>query len=61
MSPAKYRTERKIVRAKIYLQHNTMSVAEISDRLGFADVSYFIKIFKECVGVTPNQYRKIGT
>ncbi|MBO5725826.1 MAG: helix-turn-helix transcriptional regulator [Clostridia bacterium] len=61
VSPAKYRTERKIVRAKNYLQQHSMSVAEISDRLGFADVSYFIKIFKECVGVTPNQYRKIGT
>lgn len=61
VSPAKYRTDRKITRAKNYLQHHSMSVAEISDRLGFADVSYFIKIFRECVGVTPNQYRKIGT
>ncbi|MBQ7105897.1 MAG: helix-turn-helix transcriptional regulator [Clostridia bacterium] len=61
VSPAKYRTERKIVRAKNYLQQDTMSVAEISDRLGFSDVSYFIKTFKECVGVTPKQYRNIGT
>ena len=59
--PAKYRTDRKIVRAKNYLQQDTMSVAEISDRLGFSDVSYFIKTFKECVGVTPKQYRNIGT
>lgn len=59
VSPAKYRTDRKIVRAKNYLQQHAMSVAEISDRLGFSDVSYFIKIFKEYVGVTPNQYRKL--
>ncbi len=61
VSPAKYRTERKIARAKNYLQQHSMSVAEISDRLGFADVSYFIKTFKESVGVTPNRYRKIYT
>lgn len=57
-SPAKYRTNAKIFRAKNYLKQNELSVSEISDRLGFGDVSYFIKIFKEHTSLTPKEYRE---
>ena len=34
-----------------------LSIADISDRLGFGEVSYFIKVFKQRVGITPAKYR----
>lgn len=58
MSPIEYRTVTKIYKAKNYLKQDSLSVSEISDRLGFEDVSYFIKVFREQTGFTPNEYRK---
>lgn len=58
MSPVEYRITTKICRAKNYLKQDGLTVAEISDRLGFEDVSYFIKQFRERTGVTPNDYRR---
>jgi len=58
MSPVEYRITTKIYKAKNYLKQDNLSIAEISDRLGFEDVSYFIKQFRERTGITPNEYRK---
>ncbi|MBQ3084882.1 MAG: helix-turn-helix transcriptional regulator [Clostridia bacterium] len=57
MSPSEYRAAAKLCRAKNYLKQEALSIAEISDRLGFSDVSYFIKVFKEQTGKTPREYR----
>lgn len=57
MSPTEYRTLTRLCRAKVYLRGNRLSVAEISDLLGFGDVSYFIKLFREANGITPREYR----
>lgn len=57
MSPTEYRTLARLCRAKVYLRENRLSVAEISDLLGFGDVSYFIKLFREANGITPREYR----
>lgn len=58
MSPIKYRITAKIFRAKNYLKYDDLTISEISYRLGFEEVSYFIKTFKMLTGTTPNQYRK---
>lgn len=57
MSPAEYRTAAKIFKAKTYLTREGLSVSDISDRLGYSEVSYFIKVFKNNVGMTPAKYR----
>jgi len=57
ISPAKYRTEIKLRRAKSYLVQEELSIAEISDKLGFSEVSYFIKLFRTSTGQTPKEYR----
>ena len=57
-SPTQYRTDAKMRRAKVYLEQDALSVYEISERLGFSDVSYFIKVFREYVGTTPKAYRE---
>ena len=59
MLPSQYRTEAKIYKAKDYLAKEELSVADISDRLGFTEVSYFIKVFKNSVGMTPTKYRTL--
>lgn len=52
-----YINEKKIEHAKKLLLATDMSVNEISEKLGYADCSYFIKKFKALVGQTPVIYR----
>lgn len=58
-SPAEYRINNKIARAKSYLCHESLTVAEISDLLGFTNTAYFTKQFRTRVGMTPTEYRKV--
>ena len=57
-SPAKYRNELRLSKAIGYLKFGDISIQEISDTLGYATVSHFIKEFKERYGLSPLQYRK---
>lgn len=43
--------------AKEILKNTDLTVTEVSMRLGYTDVGYFIKVFKKYVGVTPAFYR----
>ncbi len=58
LSPAKYRNELRLNKAKDYLKFGDITVQEISDTLGYATVSHFIKEFKDKHGISPLQYRK---
>ncbi|RRG18043.1 AraC family transcriptional regulator [Weissella viridescens] len=51
--------EKKIERAKWLLTHSTESIHIVSENVGFADKSYFYKLFKQKVGMTPKQYRQV--
>ena len=44
--------------AQVYLTTTAMSITELASRTGFASYTYFIKIFRERVGISPLQYRK---
>ena len=35
-----------------------ISVADLCGKVGYGNVSYFIKLFREITGVTPAKYRK---
>jgi len=48
----------RIQKAKNLLEKTDFSITEISIRTGFENVSYFNKIFKRIVEITPLQYRK---
>lgn len=50
--------ETKIEYAKELLQTSTISISELSDRLGFASPSYFSSIFKKFAGMSPIDYQK---
>lgn len=49
--------EERIKRAKNLLVSTDMSLAEVSDRCGFASQSYMSKVFRKLVGKTPSEYR----
>ena len=58
MSPIEYQIRVKLSHAKQLLRTNTMSIAEVSDALGFFDAAYFCKVFKKHTGVSPKEYAK---
>lgn len=47
----------RINKSKKLLSETDLSLAEISNQIGFSDQSYFTKIFRKLEGVTPGQYR----
>ena len=55
---ANYITRKKIDLSKHYLTTTQLSVAMISEKVGFSDYSYFIRKFKKITGYTPLHYRK---
>jgi len=59
VSPIEYRTARKIERARELLLRSELSIAEISDLLGYEDPSYFCRAFKREAGIAPTLYRKM--
>ncbi len=56
-SPMTYITTRKIQVACDLLKSSDITIAEISEMLGFYDASYFYKTMKQYVGTTPAEYR----
>ncbi len=58
MTVVDYLTELRIDEAKKMLAETDMTVGEISDELGFADTSYFSKVFLKSEGKTPSRYRR---
>lgn len=51
-------TEFKIENACIYLKSSPMSSDQIAEIIGYNDSSYFHKVFKKKMGISPSQYRK---
>ncbi len=47
----------RIEKSKILLQNDSVSIADIGGICGFEDQSYFTKVFKNLVGVSPKKYR----
>lgn len=54
-----YLNQQRIEQAKTLLTQSTLSIKSISQNIGYSQTSYFCKIFKELVGMTPVNYRKI--
>lgn len=44
--------------AKVLLRHSDLQVVQISDKLKFANVSFFCKYFRRITGLTPQEYRQ---
>ncbi|MGN0612749.1 MAG: helix-turn-helix domain-containing protein [Porcipelethomonas sp.] len=55
---SEYVVKRKIESALIMLKYSGKSIADISCYLNFSSQSYFTKVFKKYVGMTPKEYKK---
>ena len=56
-SPVRYLTEYRLETARKRLQQSNAAITAIADECGFESSSYFCKIFKREMGMTPLQYR----
>ncbi len=52
-----YIIDKRILLAKFALSFTDLSIEEISCKYGFYDASYFSKIFKKHIGISPLKYR----
>lgn len=48
----------RIEYAKVLLRQEDIPIAELCQKVGYGNVSYFIKLFREVTGITPSKYRK---
>lgn len=55
-----YITDVRLQNAKKLLLNTDLSVSSIAESVGIQNHTYFIKLFKSKVGLTPFQYRKSG-
>ena len=59
-SPIDYLNHYRIECASFLLTSSDMTVAEIAQRCGFSDSSFFIRQFRHYKNTTPRRYRAAG-
>lgn len=59
-SPRRWLLERRMEKAAVLLRQPDRTVSELSDELGYENLSSFIQSFKQFHGVTPKQYQVAG-
>jgi len=52
-----YLTEIRMEKAKSLLEKTDMTIAEITNNVGYNEISYFSRLFKRRVGISPTKYR----
>lgn len=55
-TPQHWIKERRLEKALHIMQQQELSVTEVAYETGYENISYFIRIFKEKVGLSPKQY-----
>ncbi|MEO8826719.1 MAG: AraC family transcriptional regulator [Chthoniobacterales bacterium] len=58
MSPAQFIIKQRTSRAEQLLQESDLSLQEIADALGYKDIYFFHRQFKQITGRTPGEIRK---
>ncbi len=58
LSPVRFLIEERLGRAESYLVETDMNVEEISSRLGYRDVYFFSRQFRQFRGMPPSEVRK---
>ena len=57
-SPQQYILRRRIGKAQCLLIYTSLSLTEISARVGYDDSNYFSRVFKKVIGMSPRAYRQ---
>ena len=59
ITPIQYISRKKIEKAQVMLVTGNMSIQSVSYALGYEDCSYFNRLFKKIVGISPKKYRDL--
>ncbi|QGQ95039.1 response regulator [Paenibacillus psychroresistens] len=54
-----YLTKIRIEKAKLLLKDARFKTYEVGDKVGYSDATYFSRVFKKIVGISPTEYRNI--
>lgn len=57
ISPIKYLTKIRMKNALHFLSHTDKSIAAIASQCGFGTSSYFTRVFKQQISISPSDYR----
>lgn len=57
-TPLQFKINKKIEKAKQYLAFENKTIKETTEALGFKEIAYFCRIFKEKTGASPGEYIK---
>jgi AraC-like DNA-binding protein len=57
-APLVYHRQHRMERAKALLAAPYVTVTEAVSRIGYADPSHFVRVFRKTCGVSPNRWRK---
>ncbi|MBR0397555.1 MAG: helix-turn-helix transcriptional regulator [Eubacterium sp.] len=55
LSPVKYMNRLRITRACEYMQQTGMPAGEAAEKVGFTDLNYFSRVFKQVMGCPPSK------
>lgn len=53
-----YIQDKRISYAKQYLRYSDLSIADIASKCGYADFTYFTRVFKKKEGMSPSKFKK---
>ena len=56
VSPMKYLNRMRIERAKELMMCSDLNVSQVAYNVGFDDIHYFSRFFRQCEGVSPNEF-----
>jgi len=59
-TPIEYLARLRVEVAKTLLTDSTLSLAEVAEKAGYRDPSYFGRIFKRIAGLSPLQFKRTG-
>jgi YesN/AraC family two-component response regulator len=60
MTPVQYLHHIQLGEAKLLLEHSTLSIQEIGEKVGQPNYNYFVRLFTKKVGISPSKYRLIS-
>ena len=55
-----YIQSRRLDQAKVLLRETEMPISKVAETVGYDNISYFSKLFRQKVGCQPGEYRKGG-
>lgn len=59
LAPMRYLVGLRLQQAKVLLAESPLTIAEISQRVGYEDQGHFARVFKQAERLTPSEYRRL--